>query len=66
MGITDYEILITERFGSRADDERSAEFCEECKMEIDFVDDEPCRDEMGRIFCSVECFVKYYGWEKIS
>lgn len=66
MGITDYEILITERYGSRADDDRLAEFCEECETEIDFIDDEPCRDKIGRMFCSAECFLKFYGWERVN
>ncbi len=66
IGITDYEILMTERYGSRADNERDAEFCEECEAKIDFVDDEPGRDKMGRMFCSAECFLKFYGWKKVD
>lgn len=66
MGLTDYEILRTERFGSRECDERDLKICEVCKTKIDWTDDIPCRDGEMRIFCSAECFFEYYGWEKLN
>ena len=54
--MTDFEILFTEKFGSRAEGE--SHYCEECETSLDPRDENP-RDEDGNVFCSERCRLKY-------
>lgn len=66
MGITDYEILRTEKFGSRERFEKSKYICCGCGAEIDTGEDEICEDERKQKFCSEKCFLGYYGYKKLK
>ena len=54
--MTDFEILFTEKFGSRPDG--GSHYCEECENPLDPRDENP-RDEDGNVFCSERCKLKY-------
>lgn len=53
--MTDFEILNTERFGSRSDEGR---YCEMCEKLLDPFDDNVTNDD-GCVFCSEWCLGKY-------
>ena len=54
--MTDFDILFTEKFGSRVESE--ARYCEECEMPLDPRDENP-HDKDGNVFCSERCKLKY-------
>ena len=64
LGITDSGILRTERFGSREYEVRGLGVCAKCGVYITTEFGEVCRDRFGNIFCSRECFERYYGFEE--
>lgn len=66
MGITDYEILNAEKFGSRDYDITPIGVCEKCGDVIMGDNDEACRDRMGNLFCTRECFDDYYGFRRVA
>ena len=59
FGLTDYEILRAERFGSRPHEETEA-CCPQCKSLIDLEYGEYFSDMDGQFFCSREHYCKYY------
>ena len=63
MRITDSEILRTEKFGSRDYEIRLLGVCAKCNTVITNEFGEVCRDRNRNLFCSRECFDKYYGFE---
>lgn len=60
MGITDSEIERAERFGSRAFVGQECYRCRICERNVDIEYDEYLIDYVGKIFCSDECYKKYY------
>ena len=61
MGITDREILRAEKFGSRDYEVRVMGKCGGCGRVVMSDEAEACRDGIGNLFCTTECFCTYYG-----
>ena len=64
MGITDSEILKTEKFGSREYGREILGRCAFCEAEVMSDEAEACRDGYGNLFCSESCFCEFHGLKR--
>jgi hypothetical protein len=64
--MTHSEISKTEKFGSRDYDTVFLGVCAKCNFTINSDNGEACRDSVGNLFCTRDCFDDYHGYRELG